>query len=329
MTTQRWIPLGALALAGGLAFAASFAWDGAARDLPAPPLASFDDLPAPRVAIETGRAGIPAFLACLRARNVTLVSAHRGGPVPGYPENALETLARTMSIGPMLLEIDVAASRDGTLFLMHDDTLERTTTGDGPLRSQSWASIRGLMLEDNDGRRTAFNPPRLTDVLAWADGRAIVQLDVKRATPLEAVIEAIRDSGAHGHALIIVYSVEDAARVHRLDPAIMLSVSVDEADDLEALDDAGVRLDRIMAWQGLRALQPALIMALHERAIPVNFGTLWQIDEAIAERNADTLYARIADLGVDILATDRHEEAYAALNARTDTVAGVTACSAD
>ncbi|MEQ8748429.1 MAG: glycerophosphodiester phosphodiesterase family protein, partial [Amphiplicatus sp.] len=72
-----------------------------------------------------------AFFDCLETEGISLVSAHRGGPAPGFPENAVETFARTISLAPALIEIDVAQSADGVLFLMHADRLERTTTGGG------------------------------------------------------------------------------------------------------------------------------------------------------------------------------------------------------
>ena len=60
-----------------------------------------------------------------------LVSAHRGGPVPGLPENAVETFEYALNHAPALIETDVRRTADGVLVLMHDETLDRTTTGTG------------------------------------------------------------------------------------------------------------------------------------------------------------------------------------------------------
>ena len=102
-----------------------------------------------------------AFFDCLDDEGVTLVSAHRGGPAPGFPENAVETFARTLSMAPALIEFDVAASADGVLYLMHDDTLDRTTDGEGGSDSLPWTDIQNLNLMDQNGRATGFHPPPL------------------------------------------------------------------------------------------------------------------------------------------------------------------------
>ncbi len=60
---------------------------------------------------------------CVREEGGILLAAHRGGPAPGYPENAIETLDHVLSNAAFIMEVDVAETRDGVLFLMHDDTL--------------------------------------------------------------------------------------------------------------------------------------------------------------------------------------------------------------
>ncbi|MEM6500142.1 MAG: glycerophosphodiester phosphodiesterase, partial [Pseudomonadota bacterium] len=57
------------------------------------------------------------WLDCLRTTGGTIVSAHRGGPYPGYPENALETIRFVLDQAPNFPEIDISTSADGTLFL--------------------------------------------------------------------------------------------------------------------------------------------------------------------------------------------------------------------
>src|SRR5690606_25051382 len=51
---------------------------------------------------------------------VPLVSAHRGGPDIGFPENAIETFQRAASKMPAIIECDIALSKDSVLVLMHD-----------------------------------------------------------------------------------------------------------------------------------------------------------------------------------------------------------------
>ena len=76
-------------------------------------------------------ANLPAFFDCLRESGRTIVAAHRGGPSAGFPENAVLTFENTLRQVPAVLELDIARTRDGVLVLMHDETVDRTTTGTG------------------------------------------------------------------------------------------------------------------------------------------------------------------------------------------------------
>ena len=66
---------------------------------------------------------LPELFDCIRKERGMLIAAHRGGPAPGFPENALETMQRTLDVSTPVMEIDVAESQDGVLFLMHDLSL--------------------------------------------------------------------------------------------------------------------------------------------------------------------------------------------------------------
>ena len=125
-----------------------------------------------------------SFFECLEARGATLVSAHRGGAYGGFPENALQSMEELMRTTPALMEIDIATSADGVLYLMHDDTLERTTTGLGDADEHDWKAISKLRLEDAYGNETNFAPPKFDEVLRWAKSNTILQIDFKRTTCL-------------------------------------------------------------------------------------------------------------------------------------------------
>ena len=133
-----------------------------------------------------------ALAAYLRAGSEAgpLVSAHRGGPQPAYPENALATFEHALRYAPVLIECDVRMSRDSVLVLMHDATLERTTTGEGDVAARPFAELRALLLEDVRGVVTPFRIPSLGEALAWAEGRAVLMLDVKADVPPERVAAA-------------------------------------------------------------------------------------------------------------------------------------------
>lgn len=261
---------------------------------------------------------LPAFFDCVREQGLTLVAAHRGGPAPGYPENAVETFQHLTDRIPALIELDVATSKDGVLFLMHDDDLDRTTTGSGPASGLTWAEIQSLRLQDDSGRTTAFHPPTLDRALAFAKDKAILEIDFKHGTRYEAVIDAVKRAGATNRVLYIAYTLDQGARLHRLHPEAMLSLEISSLDALDAAVARGIPADRILAWTGIDAPDPALYAALKNRGVEVIFGTLGgrhSIDSQIAAAGNDARYRTFAGMGATILATDRPLAAYAALKA--------------
>src|ERR1700754_5151468 len=64
-----------------------------------------------------------------------IISGHRGSHIAGYPENAIETFAYVLKHAPAFFEIDPRLTKDSVIVLLHDDTLDRTTTGKGKLSS--------------------------------------------------------------------------------------------------------------------------------------------------------------------------------------------------
>jgi glycerophosphoryl diester phosphodiesterase len=69
--------------------------------------------------------------------------AHRGHSI-AYPENTLETYRKAIELGAEMIECDVNITRDGILVMMHDPTLDRTTTGTGRVSAATWEEIERL-----------------------------------------------------------------------------------------------------------------------------------------------------------------------------------------
>src|SRR5258705_3595841 len=67
--------------------------------------------------------------------------AHRGHSI-AYPENTLEAYHKAIELGIEMIECDVNITRDGKLVMMHDPTLNRTTTGSGQVSAATWEEIR-------------------------------------------------------------------------------------------------------------------------------------------------------------------------------------------
>jgi glycerophosphoryl diester phosphodiesterase len=252
-------------------------------------------------------ADLAGFFDCLREQGQTVVAAHRGGPEPGFAENAIETFENTLRQAPAMLEIDISETSDGVLVLMHDDELDRTTTGTGLVREATLAELQALQLEDERGQALNARVPTLRQALDWAAGKAVLELDVKRGVSYEDVIAEIRAADAAARVIFITYSVPAAIRVHRLAPELMISTSIESEADLEELEDARVDLSRILAWTGIEEPNSALNVALAQRGVEAMFGTLggrnsW--DNRFAA-SGDDQYAEFAETGLQLISTDR------------------------
>lgn len=232
-----------------------------------------------------------------------LVSAHRGGPAPGLPENALATFEYTLNFAPVLVEADVRRAADGTLVLHHDETLDRTTTGTGPVAARTLAELRTLYLLDPEGTVTHHRIPTLAEALAWAEGRAILMLDVKEDVPPEAVVAAIREADAEDQTIVIVYALADLRAYHALAPDLVYSAAATTPAEVEALLAAPVDTGRLVAFAGVGTVDPVVVARLHEAGIRVQAGTFGATDEAAARLGA-AAYRPLLDAGADVLATD-------------------------
>ena len=240
---------------------------------------------------------------------VPMISHHRGGPTPGFPENSLEAMDRVLAYGYGVMEVDVAQLKDGTLILMHDDTLGRTTTGEGAVRQKTWTDVQNLQLKDNEGTVTDFRIPLLEDVLKWSIGKTILTLDIKRGVDFAKVAAMVERVGAQDYVVAISYTIEQAKAFHRLAPSMPMTVGLGSEDDLEEFDKSGIPDELVMAWTGTRLRSPEHYQRLHARGWRVVVGTLGRgeraIDNQIRSGTSTVNYRNIVNMGADIIATDR------------------------
>lgn len=244
---------------------------------------------------------------------VPLISAHRGGPLADYPENAIETFQHIAKKMPVIIECDINMTKDSILILMHDATLERTSTGKGKVNEHTFQEIKKLKLKDTQGEITGYKIPTLEQALEWGAGRVIFTLDVKKNVPYNLVIDAIRNKKAEANSIIITYSAAQAAKVNRLAPDLMISASIKNEKDLLRLNDYNIPDTRLVAFIGNSQADSNLINTLHQHGIMCILGTMGNLDRQ-AKSKGEQVYAEYVENGADILSTDCPIEAGKALN---------------
>lgn len=208
---------------------------------------------------------------------------------------------------PCVIECDIAISRDSVLVMMHDDKLDRTSTGTGPVSDRTMSELKVLRLKDNEGKETSFSIPTLEDVLKWGRGKVIFTLDIKRGVPYQKVTELVKKTGSEANCVIITYSAKQAAEVYKLAPELMISASVRSGADLERLNNYGVPDNRLLAFVGTSFPPAGLCEMLHDRKIRCIAGTMGNLDRSAAVKG-DGVYTDLVKRGVDIISTDRWRE---------------------
>lgn len=108
--------------------------------------------------------------------NKVMVVAHRGNWRQA-PENSIWAVKKALEYGANMAEIDLALTKDSVLILMHDKTIDRTTTGKGKPGDYTLAEIKQFYLKDGAGHATQMRIPTLEEVLQVSKGKIFLNLD--------------------------------------------------------------------------------------------------------------------------------------------------------
>ncbi|MEO0533799.1 MAG: glycerophosphodiester phosphodiesterase family protein [Cyanobacteria bacterium P01_A01_bin.123] len=244
-----------------------------------------------------------------------LISAHRGGFTTGFPENAIETFENTLTFAPALLEVDVRRTADGAWILMHDDTLDRTTTGMGLVSETSLAQIQALQLVDNNGNVTDFKVPTLHAALEWAEGRTILELDLKSDDFFEEVVEIITTLDAEDQVRFITQDLDQAIAIHSLNPDIHLGLSINSENQLDVfveIEAAPFEFEQVSAFTGIRPESEAFYDTLHDEGIVAIQGLFGSQDffggsafiNDLTDEQRTELFEMVYERGGDAIASD-------------------------
>ncbi len=123
----------------------------------------------------------------LRDQGPIIRLAHRGASGQA-PENTHAAFAKALQLGVDGIELDCQLSADGELVVIHDEILDRTTSGLGPVCAKTWAEL--AKLDAGAWRGPEFRGeriPRLLDVLAQIDGRATLNVEIKSARDVGSI----------------------------------------------------------------------------------------------------------------------------------------------
>lgn len=243
-----------------------------------------------------------------------LVYAHRGG-LALSPENTIAAFDRGMAEGADGLELDVRLSRDGVVVVHHDDTLERTTNGRGPVSAHTADELARVDAGHHFARNGAFpfrgqgiGVPRLAEVLRRYPGAQLI-IEMKGDSPElgAAVADVVSKAGALERALLASFAHRTVLAARRAVPGVRTGASTPE-----------VRTALYRSWLGLAPRNPAY----YGFQLPEKAGRLRVVSPRFARTvtgaglsvavwvvNEDADMRRLLQWGVTGLVTDRPDVA--------------------
>jgi glycerophosphoryl diester phosphodiesterase len=247
-------------------------------------------------------------LDCLRERHLAVVAAHRGQPDQSAAENALSSFRASLAAGVPFLELDVATTRDGRLVLMHDDTMDRTTTGSGRVDTRSFAEVQKARLKRGDGTVLDEGVPTFAEALAWGrKAKAYFEVDVKPTTKFSDVVAVVQGANMVDRVVIVTYKLGDAVAVHRLDSRLMISVTLDTPEAIAAARKV-IDPNRMLGWTGTSNPGRQPFEALRAAGIEPIFGTLGRpgvrLDDVYLADGDGAEYLALVQAGAVMIASD-------------------------
>ena len=214
------------------------------------------------------------------------VIGHRG--VAGLePENTLRSFQRAIDLGCDLVECDVRLTADGWLVLMHDETVDRTTNGHGPIAQMAFADVRRL--DAGAGERV----PTLEEFLDLIHGKVQAHVELKGDGTEDAALQFIEFKGALGDVVLTSGDTQKLRRVRGRNGKVAIEHIFSQPPP-DAIQRAhSVKAKRVSSHYS--HLTADFVAACHRAFLEV---IAWP-------PNTEATMQAMIDLGVDLICTDR------------------------
>lgn len=238
--------------------------------------------------------------------------AHRGASGEA-PENTLAAFRRAADLGFHYAELDVHATRDGQVVVIHDESLERTTNGRGKVKEHTLSELQrfdaGYRFSPDNGQQFPFRAtevriPTLAEVLRGFPHLKFT-VEIKQVEPAieELVIAVVRNCGRSADVILASEHDQVLGRVRALAPEVATSFAVGEgthfiqrvfSGQLSDYRPAGLALQVPPEFHGVPLVTPEIVSAAHTFDLEMH---VWTINEPQEME-------RLLDLGVDGIMSD-------------------------
>ncbi|WP_264523043.1 glycerophosphodiester phosphodiesterase family protein [Flavobacterium sp. N502536] len=238
-----------------------------------------------------------------------IIMGHRMAPISGYADNGFKTLEYTQKIAPCIVqEMDVRMTKDHVLVMLHDATLERTTTGKGNLTDFTFKELNNFELKDIYGRiLKGEHIPTLSKILQFVKKKKmIVALDMKKGTDPEILMREVVKSKTLDNVIIICYTLNDAIILNKMYPKLMLALGFNSLDDIETIKHSGLPFENLIALTPNELKEKTFYDQIHSMGIMVSFSAQGGVDLEYSKKRGAS-YKKVFDHGGDIICTDSLE----------------------
>jgi len=231
-----------------------------------------------------------------------LAIAHRGNS-SAAPANTIESIRQAIYLGVDMIELDVRKSKDGVPVLIHNDTLDETTNGKGPVSMMNISQLQELDAGSwKDKKYAGEKIPTLMEALEFSKGKVCLALDLKEVSVIPAMIKAIQDFDMVDDVIICGCCEPEAIKVWSMDKRYVIVFNTDsELDRLSKREDKTEFIREYInraCWGKFAALNvnfrqvtDELLYRSHLRGLPV---WAWTVDE---EKDME----RLIEMGVDAI----------------------------
>ncbi|WP_099371576.1 glycerophosphodiester phosphodiesterase family protein [Sphingobacterium sp. 1.A.5] len=234
-----------------------------------------------------------------------IISGHRGTIEDQMPENSIPSMQKVLQNTVAIFEVDPRLTKDSIPVMVHDATLERTTTGHGKVADFTWKELQGLKLKDHKGNPTKYKINTLDEMIKWAKGKTILNLD-KKDLPMEMTAEIIRKHNAYAWVWVTVHNVEQAKFYLEKNPKQYMSMHIRTKEQLEAFKSSGLPYDRMIVYIGpeIKSSNQEFYDFFKEKGVMCMISTAPTYDKLPTEAERAEKYRAVFADGATVLESD-------------------------
>lgn len=249
--------------------------------------------------------------------NSVLVVSHRAD-WRNAPENSLQAIQNCIDMGADMVEIDLKRTKDGHLILMHDKTINRTTTGKGNPEDYTLEELRQFRLKSGAGHKTRHLIPTFEEVMTLCKGKIMVNVD-KGYDYFEEAYDILEKTGTVQQCIIksdLPYEQVKMEKGEVIDKMIFMPVVKLHKDDAEAIIDGYLSHVKPQAFELVfdndSAEVQRLIKKVRGSGARIFINSLWpelcgghDDDRAVELHQPDESWGWIIGQGAKLIQTDR------------------------